>query len=64
MLSDSGKSTEAPANIKDVTRKISPGLVVYSVTIVDRALKGLPIPLVIEKMLVFTRVGNNFPLAK
>ena len=63
MLSDSGSNVVALMNIREVKRKISPGLVVYSVTMVERAEKGLPRPLVIEKMVVLTRVGNSFPFA-
>ncbi len=42
---------------------ISAGDEVYSVTIVEAALKGLPMPFVREKMLVFTRIGKSLPLA-
>lgn len=49
--------------IIDVIIIISPGLDVYSVTIVERAEKGLPIPLVNENIVVLTKIGNSFPLA-
>lgn len=45
------------------TRKMWPGLVVYSVIIVERALKGFATPFVSENILVFTRVGNSLPFA-
>ena len=63
VLSDSGKRVDKRENRREVAKNISPGLVVYSLTMVARALKGLAMPLVKEKILVFTRVGNSLPLA-
>ena len=60
--SDSGNRFVTENRAKELTKKMGPGFVVYSVTIVERALNGLPMPFVNEKILVFTKVGNSFPL--
>lgn len=61
MLSESGKNLVANKHKRDEARMISPGLEVYSVTIVDNAENGLPSPFVRENTLVFTKIGNNLP---
>ena len=61
--SESGKRAVNNSIAREENRNIGPGLLVNSVIMVERALKGLPQPLVSENMLDFTRVGNSFPLA-
>ena len=63
VLSLSGSKKVMKIHNNEETKNMCPGLVVYSVIIVESALKGLATPLVREKILVFTRVGKSLPLA-